>query len=248
MDDAVQGNRVPELNRYTPQRRVRNRLLAALPEEERQQVLRHAELLDLPQRKTLFSPAQPLKVGYFFESGMASELIRMQSGRAADVSPIGIEGFVGMPVLLNGGKTYHECVVQLPAKVWRIPGNELCQAYAELKTFRGYIHRYIHARFVQATQCSACNLLHSVTERLGRWLLLASHHADTSVFQVTQEFLSDMLGANRSTITIMLGQFQRSGLISYSRGVVHIENRESLNEVACECNQMITSAIDEVFE
>lgn len=222
-------------------------MLGALPHHERRRVLGGAELIHAPQRHTFYSPANALKFGYFPEVGMASELIRLSDGRAVDVSPVGIEGFLGLPLLLSDGWSTHECVMQITGSAWRVRAAEMHRLFQDCDVFHELIDRYAHARFVQASQCCACNLLHSINERLARWLLIALQHAPSDTFQITQEYLSEMLGANRSTITLLMGEFQQAGLLGYSRGVVQIKDRERLAETACECNSVITSALKRVF-
>ena len=230
-----------------PTRSTKNRILTALPEWERDSLFRSAKLVECAERHTFYTPASPPEHGYFLEAGMASELIRMRTGKAADAAPIGVEGFVGMQLLLNPEATFHECVVQLPGRAWRIPADHAWKAFQELPRFRTLMLRYAHARFVQATQCSACNLLHSLHQRLGRWMMLAYQHANTKTLKITQVYLSEMLGANRTTVTLALGEFQRAGMISYSRGLVQITNLEALNDASCECNAVIGAAMDQIF-
>jgi CRP-like cAMP-binding protein len=224
-----------------------NMILGALPDQERQRILAGAKLIDTPQRHIFSMPSHPFKYGYFPESGMISELIRLANGRAVDVSPLGIEGFLGLPLLLSDSTSTHECVMQITGSVWRVRAVELRRLLEECDVFHKLIHRYVHARYVQASQCCACNLMHSINERLARWLLIALHHARADTFQITQEYLSEMIGANRSTITILMGEFQRTGLLDYQRGVVRIKNREKLAAAACECNAVITWAFNQVF-
>ena len=224
-----------------------NMILGALPDQERQRILGGAELVDTPQRHTFCLPPQPLKYGYFPESGMVSELVRLANGRAVDVSPAGIEGFLGLPLLMSDGRSTHEYVMQITGSVWRVRAVEVRRLFEECDVFHRLMHRYVHARYVQASQCCACNLMHSIDERLARWLLVALQHARTDTFQITQEYLSEMIGANRSTITLLMGEFQRCGLISYRRGIVRIKDPEKLAEAACECNTVITCASNQVF-
>ena len=224
-----------------------NMILATLPDQERQRILAGAKLIDTPQRHIFSMPSQPLKYGYFPESGMVSELIRLDNGRAVDVSPTGIEGFLGLPILLSDSTSTHEYVMQITGSVWRVRAVELRRLLEECDVFHRLIHRYVHARYVQASQCCACNLMHSMNERLARWLLIALHHARADTFQITQEYLSEMIGANRSTITLLMGDFQRAGLLDYRRGAVRIKNREKLAASACECNTVIAWAFDQVF-
>jgi CRP-like cAMP-binding protein len=224
-----------------------NLILGALPDRERRRLLESAELIDAPQRHVFSMPPDRFKYGYFPESGMVSELIRLANGRAVDVSPLGIEGFLGLPILLSNGATTHESVMQITGSVWRVRAVEALRLFEECEVFHKLIHRYVHARYVQASQCCACNLMHSVNQRLARWLLIALHHARTDTFQITQEYLSEMIGANRSTVTLLMGDFQRAALLEYRRGIVRIKEREKLTEAACECNAVVTWAFNQII-
>jgi len=227
--------------------KLRNMILGALPEQERQRILAGATLIDTPQRHIFALPSHTFKYGYFPESGMISELVRLANGRAVDVSPLGVEGFLGLPVLLSDSTSTHECVMQLTGSVWRVRAVELRRLLEECDVFHKLVHRYVHARYVQASQCCACNLMHSLNERLARWLLIALHHARADTFQITQEYLSEMIGANRSTVSVLMGEFQQAGLLDYRRGIVRIRNRERLAAAACGCNTVITWAFNQVF-
>jgi CRP-like cAMP-binding protein len=227
--------------------KLQNMMLGALPDQERQRILQGAKLIDAPQRHTFCIPPHRLKYGYFPETGMVSELIRLANGRAVDVSPAGFDGFLGLPVLLSDGMSTHEYVMQITGRVWCVRAVEVRRLFEDCDVFHKLIQRYAYARYFQASQCSACNLVHSVNQRLARWLLVALRYARTNIFQITQEYLSEMIGANRSTITLIMGEFQRAGLLDYRRGVVRIKDPEKLAEAACECNTVITRALNQVF-
>lgn len=218
-----------------------------LPAHERELILGKAEQIDAAQRDVLYRPAEPMKFAFFPESGMASELIRVGNGQAADVSPVGRDGFLGLSLVLSDGTTSHEGVMQISGTLWRIGAGDIREVFDECQAFHTLIQRYAFARFVQASQCCACNLLHSVQERLARWLLVGLQYAEANTFRITQEYLSEMLGANRSTVTLLMHKFQRAGIVDYWRGTVEVKNRDRLVETACECNREISSAMDRVF-
>lgn len=183
----------------------------------------------------------------FIETGMASELVPMSDGRAVDAAPVGVEGIIGLPQLLANSTDHHHSLMQIPGSGLRVPAEDACGTFESSTEFRHLILRYIHARFLQATQGAACNLLHSIEERVARWLLVAQYHARTEKFCITQEFLAEMLGANRSTITLTLAKLERSGLVTLRRGVVQITEVDKLSAMACECNQLIAQAFNRIY-
>lgn len=174
---------------------------------------------------------------------MASELIRISDGRTVDAAPIGRDGLVGIPALF-ADQPIHHCVMQIPGQAWRASVQSVRTALQESASFRRLLDTVVEARFAQATQCAACNLLHSIEQRLARWLLTARFHARSDTLNITQQFVSEMLGANRSTVNLTLGIFERAGLIEFRRGVVHIVDAGKLGDVACECY----AVIEKVFQ
>lgn len=227
----------------TPQ----NRMLRALPRRERELILSNAELINAAQGHVLYGPGIPIRSSYFPESGMASELIRLEEGQAADVSPVGNDGLLGLALMLGNGATSHEGVMQISGALWRIRATDIRRVFEQCHAFHNLVDRYAYARFVQASQSCACNLLHSVHQRMARWLLVALGYVQAPSFRLTQEYFSEMVGANRSTVTLVMREFQRAGILDYWRGTVQIRNQERLLEAACECHRVIASAIDRVF-
>jgi CRP-like cAMP-binding protein len=227
-------------------RAVRNHILAALPEDDKQSLLQNATREELPPRHTFYSPGMPIRDIFFLEEGMASELVRMSDGRAVDVAPIGIEGLIGLPLFLGVSSNHHHSLMQVLGNGLRVPGSDALKSFNECRELRALVLSYAHARFLQATQSVACNLLHTIEQRLARWLMVAQFHTQKRSFGITQEFLAEMLGANRSTITLAIRAFEKSGLVNYERGLVEITNPAKLSTISCECNEIIAKAFSTV--
>lgn len=221
---------------------VRNDFLRALPESDRARLIDAGRSVDLPSRFSFYEPGQLPHAVYFLNTGMASELVRMADGHTMDGSPVGRRGFVGVPALLDADRSFHHCVMQVPGEGFRLPVAVVKEMFDTSPDFRGMAMRFLEARYVQATQSAGCNLLHRMEQRLARWLLSTRSHTGSDEFQISQEFLSEMIGANRSTITQTLGALERSRLIHLDRGLIRIVSCDGLCRTACECHRVIDAA------
>jgi CRP-like cAMP-binding protein len=218
-----------------------NRLLAALPAHERDQFLVGLEPTEFTVRQPLYEPHKPIEHVYFPTGCVVSVLVLVDEDQAVEVATVGVEGMIGIPVLL-GTETGPDLVFcQIPGQALRMPAG----AFRELATGAGAIQallqRYTFAFVRQLSQGSACNRLHPVDQRCARWLLMT--HDNTGgrdEFPLTQDFLAKMLGVRRATVTEAAGRLQRAELISYHRGVIRILDRQGLEAAACQCYRIIT--------
>lgn len=223
-----------------------NEFLRALPDEDRSEILQAARRVRLPQRFTFYHAGEIPGAIYFLEKGMASELIRMSNGRTMDASPVGRRGFVGVPAILGADSSFHHCVMQVGGEGLRVPVSVVKALYEASSAFRKVMGRFMHARFAQATQCAACNLMHRMEQRLARWLLITCTHTGSHHFRISQEYLSEMVGANRSTVTITLRRLERSGSIELDRTAITLRDTEALYKVACECYRVTVAAFEKI--
>jgi CRP-like cAMP-binding protein len=152
---------------------------------------------------------------------------------------IGFEGLVGAFELLGPAPVSTECIMQGAGRAIRLPFAELRNAFEERREIRARILECVQQQALSQSQIAGCHRLHEAEERLARWLLTAQDHTDSDVLILTQEFLAEMLGSRRTTITVVAGGLQRRGLIEYSRGRVKILNREGLESVACACYPIV---------
>ena len=182
----------------------------------------------------LYEADQVPKYAYFLDSGMASEVAVTNSGASLEVAVTGKEGVVGVPGLLQYNASATRCMMQLSGHGRRIRTDRLLVAI-EQDGLRNIFHRYLQSRFIQMSQLAICIHLHSVEERLARWLATSSDYSESNQFELTHEFLSQMLGARRSTVTLAAGVLHGAGLIDYRRGKINIVNRSGLEDAACEC-------------
>jgi CRP-like cAMP-binding protein len=216
-----------------------NLLLNALSAKSRDRLLSRCAAVSLPLKTALYEPEQQPRYGYFLTSGVASVVAETEEGSSAEVGMIGSEGLVGAFHLLGPGLVSSQCFMQAEGAGLRIPFLDLHKAFRESDEIRERILEFVQSQALSAGQISACHGLHESEERLARWLLMVRDRVPSDVLGLTQEFLAEMLGARRTTVTLVAGALQRSGLIEYSRGRVRIQNRESLEAAACSCYPLI---------
>lgn len=220
-----------------------NRLLAALPAGEYRRLLPHLEPVRLPQNKILYSAGEAVRHAYFLRGGMVSLVSVTADGRAVEVGMIGNEGLVGVPVVLRTNTSPYQSIVQLPANAMRISGHVLRAEFDRGGRLHDLLLRYLHTLLYQISQSATCNRFHTMEERLCRWLLVSRDRAQTATLRLTQEFLSQMIGAPRTRVTLIAVRLQEAGLISYSRGQVVIRDRGGLEALSCECYGVVREQI-----
>ncbi len=221
-----------------------NRLIAAMPAEDYAHIAPHLEVVALTPRTVLAESGSPLRYAYFPHAGVICLMAALHKG-GAETATIGPEGFVGFETLLGTATASQRVLVQVAGMASRLPMETLTDALRRSEALRGLLLGYVRYFLIQVLQSVACNGLHSVRERCARWLLMAHDRAGTDSFQLTQEFLAELLGIQRPSVTIVARTLQRAGLIRYSRGLIAITNRQGLEEAACECYAMVRKALDD---
>jgi len=217
----------------------RNFTLARAPKSLLDELSPHLFRVDLPQSMSLVKPLQPIAWIYFLEQGMASITGATEQGEAVEVGVIGREGLVGVSALLGQPQAQNTILMQGSGTGYRIRASTLREYFLKSAPLQQLVHDFLYAQMAQATQLIVCNRVHEVEARLARWLLMAAGLMETSNINLTQEFLSQLLGTRRSTVTVAAGALQRAGMIGYSRGRVEIVNRELLEGASCECFSII---------
>ena len=193
----------------------------------------------LPIRTPIFEPSVETKYTYFITSGIASVVADLEEGSAVEVGLLGREGLPGSIRLLGGQEGTNRCFMQVGGSGLRIAYRELVQQYRSNPELHARILQHVQYEALTLAQLSACNRLHEVEERLARWLLMVSDRVEDDVLNLTQEFIGEMLGTRRSSVTVSAGALQRAGLIEYRRGRVSILDRKSLEDAACQCYPMM---------
>ena len=220
-----------------------NVLLAMLSAEQRSNLMRLLEPVSLPVRTVLYEPERVPQYVHFMTSGLASIVTYMKEGEAAEVGLVGHEGVPESIHLLGPALMQTNCFMQIAGTGLRMKFKDFDALFQRDEAIRRVVLRYVQFQGLVLSQVAACNRLHEVEERLARWLLMVSDRISSNELRLTQEFLSQMLGARRSTVTLVAGTLQRSGFIEYSRGDVTILNREGLEGTACECYRITADAL-----
>ena len=226
-----------------PKQQYKNHVLAALPKAEIARLTPHLSPVTLKLRTQLLDGKAP-GYAYFLEEGLASVVLPMKEGRTVEVGVIGIDGVVGLPVLLGAGRMPGETFIQVEASGYRIKAQRLKEEFERPGELRRHLQKYVMANLVQSAQNAACNRLHTIGERLAKWLLTCHDRIRSDRMPLTHEFLAQMLGAPRTTVTLAAGQLHEAGLIDYSRGHITIKDRSGLEKAACECYRVVRNEFD----
>jgi len=221
-----------------------NLLLAALRREDIERFRRSLDVIPLPLKQFLHRPGDVVEYVYFPGGGFCSELTVLESGEMVEVATIGREGMVGIFAAKDGHVAPSAAMVQAESEIcYRLPAAVFRSELDRGGRFAELVTRYTHAHIAFIMQSTACNAVHTVEQRLARWLLMAHDRVGQDEFPLTQEFVAMMLGVARPTVTIVAGTLQKAGLISYRRGTVTILDRERLETAACECYRVGTDLL-----
>lgn len=213
-----------------------NALLAALPRDHVDHLLRpYLTTRSLPQGLTLLEAGNEFDHVYFPHNGMVSLLVVLRDGKSIETSTVGREGVVGAMAGIGFYKSMVRAVIQLPMAASVIPASQFRKAVAASEAIRDMCIRYNEVLLSQARITAACNALHPVEARFCRWLLQSSDRAESETVALTQEFLAEMLGVRRTSVTEVASKLQHAGVIAYSRGVIKIIDRAVLESQSCEC-------------
>ncbi len=226
---------------------LENRLIEALSPKGRRGVLEMARHIILPQNTVLYEPDEPNPYTYFLTSGLASQLVTVKDGGTAEVGLTGAEGMVGAFALLGSVLPITRCRMQTDGAALRIATDDMRRLFAESAEIRGCVLEVVQYQMITLNQLAACNTLHRASERLARWLLIASDLTGSDTVTLTQESLAAMLGTRRTTVALMAGSLQRSGMIQYRRGIVKIADRDALTHAACDCYQVLTRIVSQLY-
>ncbi len=216
----------------------KNRILAAVPADDFEKFFSDLHPVSLSLRQQLHTPGSSPSYVYFIEEGVASVLVVMADGTAVEVGMIGTEGMVGLPALLGGDIADQQVIVQVPGTAHRLDADLCRTAFNGSAALRTVALRFAAGLMALSAQTAACNRLHSVEQRLARWLLITHHRVNGNVIPITHEALSSMLGVRRTGVTEIAARLRRSGVIHYHQGEIAILNPDALRNTACECYQL----------
>jgi CRP-like cAMP-binding protein len=218
---------------------IRNVILLSLPDEEFAFVRAHLEAVDLPQHRILQEPGERIDYAYFVNDGMTSLVVITNDGRSVEVGIVGREGMVGMPLLVGLRSGLWRGIQQIPGTGVRLRAEVLAEVLPVAPQLRLELTRYALLHGLQVAQIAACNRLHEIEQRLARWLLMCQDRVDSPMLNLTHEFLAQMLGTGRPSVSLAAGMLEQAGVIENLRGCVRVINRKQLEKVACECYGVI---------
>jgi CRP-like cAMP-binding protein len=213
----------------------RNRLLAQLTSADLLNLQTYLKRAPLVKGRVLLEADEPITRVYFVETGIVSLAAAFRNGSTSEMATVGREGMVEVSALLGGGAALGRCQVQAHGSAWALEASRFQSALRNIPSFRRICQAYAQAFVGQALQTAACNSVHTLKKRCVRWLLMSHDRSDSNTFALKQEFLAEMLGVCRSTLTVTAGALQQAGLIRYSRGVLTVLDRSGLEAASCEC-------------
>ena len=224
-----------------------NRLLAALPTASYARLQPHLELVHLPIKKVLWESDGPIDWVYFPQNCVVSLLVLLSEDVPVEAATIGREGFAGVPILLGADRTSTQAISQVPGEALRCSTQALRKAAAEDRDLLSLLLRYTQALQEQTSQSVACNGRHTMDERCARWLLMTHDRVGGDEFQLSHNFLAQMLGVRRASVTVAAGMLQQAGLIAYARARVRVLDRERLEQASCECYRIVKDKYDRLL-
>ena len=224
-----------------------NQILTALDKTEYQHFFSQMKRVSVHLGEPIYETDAPITYVYFPETAVFSMLATMEDGRTVEVGPIGNEGLVGLRVALGAKTTPDRVIVHIAGTAMRLNANvlvaELAKGWAPLWD---HLARYTRMLLVMTGRTSACNKLHSVEQQLARWLLMMNDYVGNEL-RLTHDLMALTLGVRRAGITVAAKSFKDSGVINYRRGYIQVVDREGLEEIACECYQVIKAEYERVY-
>lgn len=228
-------------------RQLSNRILSLLPAEEYERLAPHFRYVELRAGDVLYQPEGAMPYVYFPLSGMLSVTAPMRDGREVEVGVVGREGMAGMPVFLGTDSAPFRVVAQIPGGAVRVGAGAFLGESGRGGGLHRLLLRYAQAFFVQAAQTAACNRLHSVGERLAKWLLTSCDRARSDELEITQEFLAVMLGVRRAGVSEAVAALEGKGLVGHVRRRVTVVDGPGLEAASCECYGVVRREFDRLL-
>jgi len=216
-----------------------NHLIAALPTESYERLQPSLEPMTFALGEVVYESGGPMRYVYFPTTSHISLLYTMIDGSTAEMGLVGNEGVVGIALFMGGETTPNRAMVQGGGAAFRMKAKAMLDEFKRGGEFQHLLLRYTQALITQISQTAVCNRLHSVEQRLCRWLLMTHDRAESDQLQMTHEFISNMLGVRREGVTVAAHRLQEAGMISYMRGHIKILDREQLLAHVCECYQVV---------
>jgi CRP-like cAMP-binding protein len=224
-----------------------NLLLASLSKSDAAALRPHLKSVHLENEKVLFEAGGKVPDVYFPSGAIISLVVGLSSGELIEAAMVGRDGAVGAFAALGGNVPSNRAVVQLAGPALTCKVSELKSAALQSQSLQSALFRHEQTVYAQASQSAACMAAHQVEARLCRWLLRARDLTGTDNLHFTQEFLAEMLGVERTSVTLHARTLQQAGMIKYSRGLIQITDLDALQETVCECYGTVKSYYQELL-
>ena len=221
-----------------------NELLNAFPPDIYKDIVRHLEAVDIKLGDNVCDAGEPINYVYFPESCVLSLLVVMENGFEIECANIGREGVFGLFTGMSKGFSNMRCIVQLTGAMRRCKISILEDAFSNNLALQRLLINYSETVMFQVSQTAGCNALHTIEQRMSRWLLMMHDRAGGDSLTYTQEFLARVLGANRTSITQAAQTLQKRGVITYTRGLMQVQDRKGLHRASCECYDVVQKRFD----
>lgn len=216
-----------------------NQILNSIPESEYNLIRPHLEPVSLEHQRILHEAGEKIEFAYFLNQGLASLVVLTSDGHSVEVAIVGREGIVGTPLAVGIHRGPYRSIMQIAGAGTRIKAEVLENKMQDTPELRLMLNRYVLVQGLQIAQIAACNRLHEIEQRLARWLLMCQDRVGSDILPITHEFLAQMLGTGRPSVSLAAGSMQKAGFIENLRGTLKIVNRKQLESAACECYKII---------
>jgi CRP-like cAMP-binding protein len=224
-----------------------NHLLAVLPSADFERLRSQLKIVGLAQGTVLVAAGDRLTRVFFPHNGVISLVVSLAGGGSVEVAMVGCDSVFGASAALDGNISLTDAIVQLPGVASTLEVGVLRTAAEQSIAFRTTLIRHEQALFAQAQQSAACNAMHSAEARLARWLLRMHDLASEDKLHLTQDFLAQMIGVQRNSVSAVAHALQQAGIIKYSRGHIEITNLDALKEASCECYQAVNAQYNKLL-
>lgn len=214
---------------------VQNILLLQVPSVEFSTIKPHLEFVNFENAAFLERDGKPISAVYFLNGGVGSMIVELKDGRSVEVGVAGREDMIGLQLAAGLDEFTYSVVMQVAGDGYRITAQKMKKLLPNLPELRNLLLRSLGIRSLELAQNAACNRLHSIKERLARWLLLVHDRIDSDVIRMTQNFLAKMVGTDRASVSVAATELERAGVLRQGRASITIENRAKLEAQSCDC-------------
>jgi len=230
-----------------PDNPLQNHLLAALPPDEYNRIKPHLETISMPLGKVLYESGDRMTHVYFPTTAIISLLYIMENGGTAEIGIAGNNGLVGIALFMGGETTTNRAIVQSGGRSVRMRAEAVRTEFAVGGMFQKLLLLYAQALMTQISQTAVCNRLHNIEQQLCRWLLINHDQLQTNELVMTHDLVANMLGVRRESVSLAAAELQNKDVIRYVRGTITILDRAKLENVACECYQVVMDEYDRLL-